>query len=154
MLLELFIYFCCSCQNNFIKSRKFESSDSENNFWKSIDSSGLILWSSLSKAFYIADICPSSCLHCNVFCCKVNFMLSGDVNFTGAFKWPGFAKEAFLEFTSILNLMLSLSQILQLFSGDHNKLQFLVLKYLETQVALNQQFYNQNNKLLWTKHVW
>ena len=49
--------------------------------------------------------------------------------------------------------MLSLSQILQLFSGDHNKLQFLVLKYLETQVALNQQFYNQNNKLLWTKHV-
>ena len=43
-----------------------------------------------------------------------------DVNFTGAFKWTGFAKKAFLEFTSVLNLMFSLSQILQVFTGDNN----------------------------------
>ena len=48
--------------------------------------------------------------------------------FTGAFKWTGFAK-AFLKFTFVLNLMFSLSQILQLFSTDNNKLQFAVLKY-------------------------
>ena len=39
-------------------------------------------------------------------------------------------KKFFLEFTSVLNLMFSSSQILQVFSGDNNnKLQFLVLKY-------------------------
>ena len=44
--------------------------------------------------------------------------------------WIGFAKEAFFEFTSVLNLIFSFSQILQLFSGDkNNKMQFLVLKY-------------------------
>ena len=44
--------------------------------------------------------------------------------------WIVFAKEAFFEFTSVLNLIFSFSQILQLFSGDkNNKMQFLVLKY-------------------------
>ena len=122
--------YCCSCQNNFIKCGNFGSSDSENNFWKSLDSSGLILWPSVSKAFLIAYIYSSNCLHCSLFCCKVSFILSGDVNFTGAFKWAGFAKEAFLQFTSVLNLIFSCSQILLVFSGDNNnKMQFLVLKY-------------------------
>ena len=43
-----------------------------------------------------------------------------DVNFTRTFKWTGFAEETFLEFTSVLNLMFSLSQILLVFSSDNN----------------------------------
>ena len=145
MRLELFVYFCCSYQNNFIKFERFESSDSENSFWKLLDSSGLIFLLSLPKAFLTADICSSNCLHCNLFCCKVNYILSGNVNFAGAFKWTGFVKESFLKLTSVLYLMFSLCKFYRYFLViTIKKCNSLIWNiHLETRVDLKQWFYDK-----------
>ena len=72
MLLEPFMYFCCSCQNNFMKGGNFEWSDSESNFWTSLDSSGLRCNFSLVACYsFKFTRCSLLFVKSLVTCCKI-----------------------------------------------------------------------------------
>ena len=53
------------------------------------------MWLSLSQAFFILEIYSSSCSHSKRLCCKVNLILSQDVNLIGAFNLDGAVKTDF-----------------------------------------------------------
>ena len=58
----------------------------------SLTMSGLNPLFGLMYFLQLLEICYSGCLHSKRLCCKVNLILSGDVNLIGAFNLAGAVK--------------------------------------------------------------